>query len=80
LVSQGDAQGVRGTPCECWKHGGSTDGIADLVTRPCTVTDAIMIKGVHGGCLHGLQRDPTRWMGTTAEFHHGTPNVLCVSA
>jgi len=36
LVSQGDAQGLQGTPCGWWKYGGSTDGITDLVTRPCS--------------------------------------------
>ena len=29
--------------------GGSTDGITDLVTRPCAVAAAVMIEGVHAG-------------------------------
>ena len=49
LVSQGDAQGLQGTPCGWWKHGGSTDGISDLVARPCAVAAAVMIEGVHAG-------------------------------
>jgi len=49
LVSQGGAQGLQGTPCGWWKHGGSTNGITDLVTRPCAVATDIMIEGVHAG-------------------------------
>jgi len=49
LVSQGNEQGLWGTPCGWWKHGGSTDGITDLVTHPCADTAAVMIEGVHAG-------------------------------
>ena len=48
LVRQGNAQGLQGTPYRWWKHGGSTDGITDLVTRPCAVAAAVMIEGVGG--------------------------------
>jgi len=60
LVSQGDEQGLRGTPCGWWKHGGSTDGITGLDTRPCAFAPAVMIEGVPRGRI-AARPPPTRF-------------------
>jgi len=60
LVSQGGAQGLWGTPCGWWKHGGSTDGITILVTRPCAVATAVMIRGGPRGGVAAARPPPTR--------------------